>query len=129
LAGGPIETCEATIEINALRGGSPSVTVGDPKNITSKARLAKGQNEPDQVVTDTVLTIEAFDDAVLIDTQVSTSPVTLVVGKGGQGDKLTMNIPQCNSGAIDFIATFEGRDSVGGGICTQSSAPLRKTCK
>ena len=41
-----------------------------------------------------------------------------------------MVIGACPAGdPVDFVATFVGTDSVGGGICTQASAPLRKTCK
>ena len=37
---GPAPDCSLKIEINALRGGSPSVTVGETRNITAKARIA-----------------------------------------------------------------------------------------
>jgi hypothetical protein len=106
-AGVPPE-CEFTIEINALRGGSPTVTVNSNKNITAKARIAKG-SAPDGTVVDTTLTIEAIDGGVVIDTQVST-PIRLGVGKGGKGDKLGMSIPQCTNpaGVIVFEATFQG---------------------
>jgi hypothetical protein len=127
-AGAPPVLCDVTIEINAVRGGSPTVGVPGTKNITSKARIAKGTGPGDQTLDNTTLTIEAFDGATLIDTQ-SSGGITLVVGKGGQGDKLTMNVNQCNSGSIDFIATFTGTSSTNGSTCTQSSAPLTKTCK
>jgi len=129
-AGEPEPQCTATIEINALRGGSPTVSADSIKNITSKARIAKGTGDSLQTLEDTTLTIEAYVNGVLEDTQVSTDVITLVVGKGGQGDKLGMVIGACPGGrAVEFIATFEGTDSIGGGICTQASAPLMKSCK
>jgi hypothetical protein len=128
-AGAPPVTCDVTIEINAVRGGSPTVGVPGTKNITAKARIAKGTGPGDQTLNNTTLTIEAFDGAALRDTQVSPDNITLVVGKGGQGDKLTMNVDTCNSGNIDFIATFEGTSSTNGSTCTQQSEPLTKRCK
>jgi hypothetical protein len=104
----PHPECDFAIEINALRGGSPTVTVNSTKNITAKARIAKGTAE-DGTTIDTQLRIDAIDGGQIIDTQ-SSGPIRLGVGKGGQGDKLSMNIPQCNSGSIDFDATFSGVD-------------------
>jgi hypothetical protein len=127
-AGAPPVLCDVTIEINALRGGSPTVGVPGTKNITSKARIAKGTGPGDQTLDNTTLTIEAFDGAALIDSQ-SSGGITLVVGKGGQGDKLTMNVNQCNSGSIDFFATFSGTSSTNGSTCTLTSGALNKTCK
>jgi hypothetical protein len=127
-AGTPPVLCDVTIEINALRGGSPTVGVPGTKNITSKARIAKGTGPGDQTLDNTTLTIEAFDGATMIDSK-SASGITLVVGKGGQGAKLTMDVNQCNSGSIDFFATFTGTSSTNGSTCTQTSAALSKTCK
>lgn len=126
---GDTATCDATIEINALRGGSPAVSVPDTKNITAKARILKGTGPADQTVDDTTLTIEAYDASGLVDSQTSGKVLTLVVGKGGQGDKLGMIIDRCDGGVIDFYATFTGTDSVGGGECSATSDALRKTCK
>ncbi len=97
-------SCDFVIEINALRGGSPTVAVNATKDITAKARLAKGSTLPDTTVAAT-LQIDAIDGAELIDSQ-SSGPIQLEVGKGGNGDKLSMNINQCNTGSIYFKATF-----------------------
>jgi hypothetical protein len=119
------EECELEIEINALRGGSPTVTVGGTKNITAKARILKG-TAPSGTTIDTELWIDAVDGLEVIHSQ-SVFPVRLEIGKGGQGKKLTMNIPKCDSGVIDFIATFSGHDEYGA-LC-ESSRTIRKTCK
>ena len=126
--GGPPVVCDSTIEIKALRGGSPTVGVPGTKDITSKARLQKGTGPADQTLIDTSLIIEAFDGAVLVDSQMSPDLLTLIVGRGGQGDKLRMTINQCNSGFIDFFATFTGTSSTNGAICSETSRMLRKNC-
>jgi hypothetical protein len=130
--GPPPPPCDATIDINALRGGSPTVSVGGTKKITSKARLQKGTGPADQTLNDTSLIIEAFDGPVLVDSQMSPDLLTLVLGKGGQGDTLTMTITQCDSGFIDFFATFTGTTSTtpaeNPAVCTETSRMLRKTC-
>ncbi len=132
--------CDVTIDINALRGGSPTVNVPGTKNITAKARIQKGTGPADQTLDNTSLIIEArdcgplspldclLDGATLVDTQISPDLLTLILGKGGQGDKLTMTVNQCVSGFIDFRATFTGTSSSNGGICTKTSRLLRKTC-
>jgi hypothetical protein len=121
--------CDVTIEINALRGGGPTVTVPGTKNITAKARIQKGTGPADQTLDNTSLIIEAFDGATLIDTQISPNLLTLILGKGGQGDKLRMRVDQCVSGSIDFYATFTGTSSTNGTICAETSRVLRKECK
>jgi hypothetical protein len=130
-AGPPIE-CDVTIEIKALRGGSPTISVPGSKDITAKARIQKGTGPADQTLDNTSLIIEAFDGAALVDTEISPDLLTLVIGRGGQGDKLNMRIRrvnQCVSGFIDFFATFTGTSSTNGAICTHTSRPLRKECK
>ncbi len=117
--------CDFVIEINALRGGSPTVTVGSPKKITAKARIQKGTATTDTTI-DTTLRIDAIDGFEVIDQQIS-DPIRLGVGKGGQGDTLTMNIPQCLSGFIHFDATFFGLDD-DGDQC-QATRRITKTCK
>jgi hypothetical protein len=117
--------CDFLIEINALRGGSPTVTVNSTKDITAKARIAKGSAMEGTTI-DTQLRIDAIDGGAIIDTQRSW-PIRLGVGKGGQGDKLSMNIPQCNSGSIDFEATFSGLDD-DGDPC-KATRRITKTCK
>jgi hypothetical protein len=114
------------IEINALRGGSPTVTPGptQTKDITAKARILKGTAVSGTTL-DTSLKIEAIDGLEVIHVRV-VSPIRLVIGKGGSGDKLRMNIPQCNSGFIEFVATFSGPD-LEGDLC-EATRTIRKTC-
>lgn len=120
---------ECVIEINALRGGSPTVPSLGIKNVTSKARLAKGPSEPGWTVTNTTLTIYAYAGDVEVDSRTSEG-LTLVVGKGGQGDKLPMSIPECTTGdPFSFVAHFSGTFSEDGSPCEAVSEPLRKTCK
>ena len=115
------------IEINMLRGGSPTVAVGSPKNITAKARIQKGTAVSGTTI-DTTLRIDAVDGFKVIDSQLSPlNSIRLVIGKGGQGDTLTMNIDQCNSGSIVFVATFFGTD-VNGTLC-EATRRITKTCK
>jgi hypothetical protein len=119
--------CDFAIQINALRGGSPTVTVGSTKDITAKARIAKGSALPDTKV-DAALRIDAIDGTEVIDSQ-SSSPIQLEVGKGGNGDKLTMNIDQCNSGSIDFEATFfVPEPTCSNNPCTATRS-IRKACQ
>jgi hypothetical protein len=118
--------CPLTIEINALRGGSPTVTVGATKNITSKARIAKG-SAPDGTVIDTTLRIDTIDATTgeVTDTQYST-PIRLGVGKGGKGDKLGMAVASCeNPDGVIFKATFMGIENP---MC-KASRVITKTCK
>ena len=124
-AGGPLPTCQLSIEINALRAGSPTVTAGEnrTRDVTAKARILKGTALPSTTI-DTTLRIEAIDGSEVLHVQTK-SPIRLVIGKGGRGAKLRMNIPQCNSGFINFVATFFGND--GNGPC-ESSKSLRKQC-
>ena len=124
-AGGPIPTCQLAIEVNALRGGSPTVTVNEPKNITAKARIEKG-SAPGGTTFSTTLRIEAFDASGVINTRTS-GPHLLEVGKGGTGDKFGMILPQCSGGTIDFVATFFGTDT-NGALC-EGSRTINKTCK
>ncbi|MBW2541574.1 MAG: hypothetical protein JRF15_05725, partial [Deltaproteobacteria bacterium] len=126
-AGTEPPVCDFAIEINALRGGSPTTPFGlnATKDITAKARIAKG-SAPDGTFIDTQLRIEAKDGGLVIDRQV-VFPIRLGVGKGGQGDKLRMNVPQCNAGSIDFVATFTGQDD-DGDVCTESRS-INKVCK
>jgi hypothetical protein len=125
--------CDFDLEINALRGGSPTVSVGT-KNITAKARISKG-TAPSDTLIDVDLVIQSFVNGLLVDNEqssgpIGTYPIRLGVGKGGQGDKLGMQFVQgdCVLGdLIDFTATFSGPDS-GGDICTISRT-ITKTCK
>ena len=127
---GPAE-CTATIEVNALRGGSPTLSNDTPKNITAKARITKGSGPPDQTVNDTVITIQAFEGGTdnAIGGPVAVPGVfTLVVGKGGQGGKVGVTVPCTPDDVIDYRATFMGNDSVNGEMCSFTSRALPKTC-
>ena len=124
-AGGPPPICELTIEINALRGGSPTVTVNSPKNITAKARIAKGTAASGTTI-NTTLQIEAVDGSGVIHTR-SSSPHRLEIGKGGKGDKFAMIIPQCVGGSIKFVAKFFGNG--GNGVLCEATREITKTCK
>ncbi len=124
-AGGPLPECQLSIEINALRAGSPTVTAGEnrTRDVTAKARILKGTALSGTTI-DTTLRIEVIDGSELLHVQTK-SPIRLVIGKGGRGAKLRMNIPQCNSGFINFVATFFGSD--GNGLCERTRS-LRKQC-
>lgn len=124
-AGGPEPICDLTIEVNALRGGSPTVTVNETKNITAKARILKG-SAPAGTTIDTTLRIEVVDGSEVIHSQ-SSFPHRLEVGKGGTVDKFAMSIPKCDAGFIVFVATFFGLDD-DGDFC-EGTETLRKECK
>ncbi len=118
--------CDFELAFKALRGGSPTVSVGT-KNITAKALIVKGTARPDTTI-DVTLQIDAVVGGTVVDTQ--SSSVRLEVGKGGQGDKLGMLIERadCNPGdSIDFVATFFGTDA-GGDLC-EATRRITKTCK
>jgi len=101
------------------------VSVGDTKDITAKARIEKG-TAPDGTTIDTTLRLEALDGPTVIQS-LTAFPVTLEIGKGGTGRKLSVDITQCNSGFIDFVATFSG-DAPNGAPC-EASRMIRKACK
>jgi hypothetical protein len=126
-AGGPPASCQLVIEVNALRGGSPTVTAGagSTRNITAKARIAK-ESAPRGTTINTTLQIDAVDNGTVIHSQ-TFFPARLEVGKGGQGQKLEMKIEECNSGSIDFVATFFGDDATGT-ECV-GSRTITKACK
>jgi hypothetical protein len=132
---GPLPDCSLRIEINSLRGGSPSVTVNTTKTIKATARIAKG-SAPDGTIIDSTLVVEAFDgtDPVPIETS-DPIPVRLGVGKGGKGDKVPMFISRCTpttgnpNGFIKFIATFtEVKDPPVLFPCV-ASRQITKACK
>jgi hypothetical protein len=121
--------CEPVIEINALRGGSSTVTSGGTKDITAKARIMGGTAPPDATLNDTTLTITSYAGPLVVD-QKTSGPLTLVVGKGGTGDKLRMDVPACAPGqTIDYVAHFSGTASTNGALCEATSGRLSKTCK
>jgi hypothetical protein len=124
-----IPGCDLTIEINALRGGSPTVTVGDTKNITAKARIVRGTAARGTTV-HTTLKIEALDGTGLIETRTS-CPHRLEVGKGGQGGTFGMDILQCVGSSIRFRATFLGNenDDCSKPACPLATRVITKTCK
>jgi hypothetical protein len=121
--------CWLTIEVNALRGGAGHANSGGTKEITAKARIVKGTAPLDATVDDTTLTITSLIGDLIVDQKFSTG-LTLVVGKGGQGDKLRMDVPVCAPGqTIDYVAHFSGTASTNGAICEVTSGKLSKTCK
>jgi len=124
-AGGPEPLCEFTIEINALRGGSPTVALGGTRNVTAKARILK-QTAPSGTTIDTTLRVDAVDGSTVINSH-SSSPHQLVIGKGGTGDTFPMSILECNSGSIDFVATFFGI-AANGAPC-EATRTITKTCQ
>ena len=125
------------IEINTLRGGSPTVTVGDEetKKITTKARIVAGTAAKGTTI-HTTLQIEAIDPMGMIITERS-CPHLLEVGKGGQG--ATLNIPtsklDCAAGdVIVFSATFYGNENDVCDLlkppgCELASEEITRTCK
>jgi hypothetical protein len=120
--------CNLEIEINALRGGSPTVIAGATKDITAKARIKKGSALAGTTIL-VNLTIQACDAEGCWQTLGSDkNMITLGVGKGGQGDKIRMDVDRCNDPGVEFIATFEGQDPDGAGNC-EASKTLTKTCK
>jgi len=126
-AGTAPDVCNLEIEINALRGGSPTVTAGTSKNITAKARISKGTAD-DGTTIKTHLTIEACDeDGCFASVDSDKNPITLGIGKGGQGDKLAIPIERC-VGGVEFIATFVGDDPDGFGTCSEKRS-IHKNCK
>jgi hypothetical protein len=121
--------CSLIIDINALRGSSGHVLSGQTKDITAKARIMKGTAPLDATVNDTTLTITSYVGPLQVD-QKASGPLTLVVGKGGTGDTLTMDVPVCAPGQkIDYVAHFSGTASTNGELCEATSGRLRKTCK
>ena len=118
--------CELTIEINALRGRSPTVTVGDyeTKKITAKARILKGTAVPGTTIV-TTLEITAADATGVFNTT-TRSPYLLEIGKGGKGDTIPMPTIRCDGGFIDFTATFYGDDDFG--PCESKPRTITKTC-
>jgi hypothetical protein len=125
----PPPLCGLEIEINALRGGSPTVISGGTKDITSKARIPEGTAPPDATIDDTTLTITSYVGSLVVD-QKASGPLTLGVGKGGTGDKLRMDVPACASGqTIDYVAHFSGTASTNGALCAATSGRLSKTCR
>jgi hypothetical protein len=119
--------CDFDIEVNALRAHGRTVRAGQNQtvDVTAKARILKGTAAPGTTI-DTTLTIKAVDDTGVIDTKTS-FPIRLEVGKGGKGDKLTLNTTRCDGGFITFVATFFGVDA-DNALC-EGARTVRKECK
>jgi hypothetical protein len=115
------------IEVNALRVSGGTIAFGPGKfaNVASKARILKGTAVADATL-DMTLRIEAVDGTEVIRTS-STGPITLGVGKGGKGAKLSMEIVKCDAGFIEFVATFFGVDA-DNDVC-EGTRTIRKQCK
>ena len=126
----PTSVCELTVEVNALRGGSPTVAVGETKKITAKARIVRG-TAVSGTTAHTTLQIEAIDGTEVIQTRTS-CPYLLEVGKGGQGAAMEIPISQCVGGSIVFRATFfenENGDCSSKLVCPLATREITKTCK
>jgi hypothetical protein len=121
--------CDLTVEINALRGGSPTVTVDESKSITVKGRIVRG-TAPKDTTLHTTLQIVAIDETGTISGRTG-CPVLLEVGKGGQGTKQDIPIPQCVGGSVLFRATFfaNTNDECGNPACPVAVREITKTCK
>lgn len=119
--------CGFLIEVNALRTSGKRISAGPNQftDVTAKARIAKGTAVSGTTIA-TTLTIQAQDATGIMSVN-SSYPITLGVGKGGKGDKLSLANPRCDGGFIEFVATFSGQDS-GGGLC-EGARTLRKECK
>jgi hypothetical protein len=109
-AGGGNDECDFEIEVNALRAGAKTVITGTNQatNVTAKARILKG-TAPSGTTILTTLIIEAVTGGSIMSTN-STGPITLGVGKGGKGAKLSMAVTECEAGFLEFKARFEGTD-------------------
>ena len=115
------------IEVNALRAGARTIVTSpnDTTNVTSKARILKGTADGSTTIV-TTLTIEAFDGEVLLGKETQ-EDITLGVGKGGKGATMAISTENCDSGFIDFVATFSGLDEEFD-VCT-GTRNLRKACR
>jgi hypothetical protein len=115
------------IDVNALSAGGKTVSAGPNQSVdvTAKARILKGTAVSGTTIY-TELEIRAVDDTGVIDTKTS-FPITLGVGQGGTGDKLTLDTTRCDGGFITFVATFVGAGA-NGGLC-EGTRTLRKECK
>jgi hypothetical protein len=120
--------CPFVIEVNMIRTTGKTVQWGPGQtvDVTAKARILKGTASRDTTI-DTTLEVRAVDGTTMIGSA-STAPdaIRLGVGKGGEGDKLTVDVPQCNSGYIDFTATFLGTYDI---VECWGTRNLRRECK
>jgi hypothetical protein len=126
VAGEHVPVCDFEIEVNALRAGSPTAPLSGTKDVTAKARIAKG-TAPAGTVIETQLTIAVTTGGVITSTKTAPEMIRLGVGKGGQGAKLQMQVPDsCVNGVVGFIATFVGKD-IDGDECV-GTRRLSRTC-
>ena len=123
----PPPMCQLVIEVNALRAGARFIQAGSnqTRDVTAKARILKGTADKATVI-DTTLTIEAVTGGEVISTN-SQGPIRLGVGKGGKGAKLSMAVPTCTGGFIEFVATFFGVDAENDAC--EGTRTIRKECK
>ena len=115
------------LEINALRAGARTVVTGSNQttDVTAKARIKKGSADKGTTLV-TELTIEAVTGGTVISTNAQPG-ITLGVGKGGKGAKLSMAVTKCTGGFITFVATFFGTDE--DNDACEVTLPLRKECR
>ena len=121
------EANHMALEINALRAGAKTVITGanQTTDVTAKARILKGTAVSDTTIS-TELAIQAVTGGTIISTN-SQPGITLGVGKGGKGAKLSVAVPRCTSGFIQFVATFFGTDEYNN-ACTVTKT-LNKACR
>ena len=132
-AGAPPVTCPYAIEVNAVRGGSPSIK-GGSKNITAKARIAKGTAASGTSQPGTTATVDAICVSGACTPganlgSASAGGITLVVGKGGQGPKLAVPVACSPGDVVDFVATFTGTAVSNAATCTGVGVSKSKTCQ
>jgi hypothetical protein len=115
------------IEINALRAGGPTISAGPNQTtaVTAKARIVKGTALSDTTI-DMTLLLEAVAGSKVL-SSASRGPITIGVGKGGKGAKLTLAVPGCEAGFITFRATFTG-PTPNSQLC-KVTREIRKECR
>ena len=115
------------LEINALRAGGKTIITGAnaTANVTAKARILKGTAVTGTTIV-TELTIQAVTGGNVI-SSASQPGITLGVGKGGKGAKLSVPVTRCTGGFIEFVAKFFGADA--DNDACEVTESLRKACK
>jgi hypothetical protein len=121
--------------VNALRGQGPTIrvrgstgpgTASTTRDITAKARIAKG-SAPSDVMCPGTITITADETG-----QVQVIATIFEVGKGGDGDRKTFVIPDTicveNGGDGDIEFTAVAESLVGGATSGQATIPKSVIC-
>ena len=123
------QTCPYTVEVNAVRAGSPTIQAG-AKTVTAKARIVKGTAPANTTQPSTDLMIEAFrvSDSMFLGDAFAFG-ITLEVGKGGQGAKLSVPVACVPGDEVFFTATFVGTATANGATCVGVGVSRIKTCQ